>query len=91
MVSKNEDKYVIWPIYFDKSLSRNKGRKVNKKLSVDKPNLENIFKAIKSLGLQPIIERDCAHPSRQWKREGRILIEKKGSKSKLLLQISNRL
>lgn len=91
MVSKDEDKYVIWPVYFDKSVSRHNGRKIHKKHTVDKPNIENIAKAAKSLGLHPVLERNCTYPSRQWKKEGRLLVDKKGSKRKLLVQISNRL
>ena len=91
MVSKGEDKYVVWPIYFDRSVSRLSGRKVAKKYSVEKPNVEAISKAAKLLGLHPILEKDGAHPSRRWKREGRVLIDKKDAKSKLLVQIANRL
>ena len=91
MVSKDEDKYVIWPVYFDKSVSRLNGRKVSKKNAVDKPSIENISKAAKSLGLNPVLEKNAAHPSRQWKSEGRILVDKKDAKSKLLRQIANRL
>ena len=91
MVSRGEEKYVIWPIYFDKSVSRLSGRKVSKKHAVDKPNAEDISKAAKSLGLNPVLEKDIAHPSRTWKKEGRVLVDKKTSKSKLLTQIANRL
>jgi len=91
MVSRGEDKYVIWPIYFDRSVSRLSGRKVSKKNAVEKPNIEDIFKAAKSLGLNPVLEKNVAHPSRTWKKEGRILVDKKDSKSKLLTQIANRL
>ncbi|UCH72050.1 MAG: signal recognition particle subunit SRP19/SEC65 family protein [Thermoplasmatales archaeon] len=91
MVSKGENKYVIWPIYFDKSVSRLAGRKISKKHAVEKPSIEDISKAAKSLGFNPILEKNCAHPSKQWKKEGRILIDKKDSKSKLLLKIANRL
>jgi len=91
MVSRGEEKYVIWPIYFDKSVSRLSGRKVSKKHAVDKPNIEDISKAAKSLGLNPVLEKDIAHPSRTWKKEGRVLVDKKDSKSKLLTQIANRL
>ena len=91
MVSRGEEKYVIWPIYFDKSVSRLSGRKVSKKHAVDKPNIEDISKAAKSLKLNPILERDIPHPSRTWKKEGRVLVDKKTSKSKLLTQIANRL
>ena len=88
MVSKDEDKYVVWPIYFDKSISRLNGRKIARKHAVEKPNSENIAK---SLGLHPILEKNAAHPARRWKKEGRVLIEKKDSKNKLLVQIANRL
>ena len=91
MVSRGEDKYVIWPIYFDKSVSRLSGRKIPKKNAVEKPSLEDIAKAAKSLGLNPVLERNSAYPSRHWKKEGRILVDKKDSKSKILNQISNRL
>jgi len=91
MVSKGEEKIVIWPLYFDKSLSRINGRKVSKKHAIEKPNIEAIAKAAKSLGLHPILEKDAAHPARRWKKEGRILVDKKETKSKLLIKISNRM
>lgn len=91
MVSRGEDKYVVWPIYFDISVSRLEGRKVSKKQAVEKPNIEDIAKAAKSLKLNPVIEKDCCHPSRNWRKEGRVLIDKKDLKSKLLRQIANRL
>jgi len=91
MVSRDEDKYVIWPVYFDKNVSRLDGRKVSKKHAVEKPSIENISKAAKSLGLRPVLEKDCAYPSKPWKKDGRILVDKKDSKSKLLRQIGSRL
>jgi signal recognition particle subunit SRP19 len=91
MVSKDEDKYVIWPHYFDKSISRMKGRKISKKKAVENPSLDAIAKAAKSLGLNPIIEKECSHPSQSRKKEGRILIDTKDTKSKLLIQIANRI
>lgn len=91
MVSKGDDKVVIWPIYFDRSVSRQEGRKVAKKHAIEKPSIENIAKAAQSLGLHPVIQKDSIHPSRPWKKEGRILIDKKDSKSKQIKQIANRM
>jgi signal recognition particle subunit SRP19 len=91
MVSRGEDKYVVWPIYFDKSVSKLSGRKISKKNAVDKPSIEAISKAAKSLGLNPILEKNSSYPSKHWKKEGRILIDKKDSKNKLLVKIANRL
>jgi len=91
MVSKDEDKYILYPMYFDSTVSRLNGRRVPKKFAVEKPTSENIAKAAKSLGLNPVLEKDKVHPSTPWKKEGRVIVDKKGPKSKLLIQISNRL
>ena len=91
MVSRDEGKYVIWPVYFDKSVSRLGGRRIPKKYAVEKPSLEEIAKAAKSLDLHTVLEKNCSHPSRHWKKEGRLLIDKKGSKNRILVQIANRL
>jgi signal recognition particle subunit SRP19 len=91
MVSRDENKYIIYPLYFDSTVSRLNGRKVAKKYAVEKPSLENIAKAAQSLKLNPIVENDGIHSSTPWKKEGRILVEKKGPKTKLLIEIANRL
>ena len=91
MVSRGQEKYVVWPIYFDKSVSRLNGRKISKKYAVEKPTIENISKSAKSLGLNPILEKESTHPKRNWKKEGRVLIDKKDSKNQLLRQIAKTL
>ena len=92
MVSKDEKKIVIWPTYFEQSVSRIDGRKVARKYSLEKiPSVEDIAKAARYLGLNPVIEKNPDHPSRVWKKEGRVLVDPHGSKQKLLVQIANRL
>jgi len=88
MVSRGENKFVIYPIYFDKTVTKFLGRKVSLKNAVEKPNIEDIAKAAKSLGLNPVLEKESAHPSHPWRKEGRILVDKKDSKSKILVSIS---
>jgi signal recognition particle subunit SEC65 len=48
-----------------------------------------VAKAAKSLHLHPHVEKDKSHPSRHWKNEGRVLVEKKEAKTKLLKQLAN--
>lgn len=91
MVSRNQGKYVIWPIYFDNKISRLNGRKVSKKDAVDNPSLDDINKAAKSLGLNPETEEEVSYPGRFWKKEGRILVDKKQSKGKILRNIAAKL
>jgi signal recognition particle subunit SRP19 len=88
MVSRGEEKYVVYPIYFDKSVSRLKGRRVSSKYAVEKPSIDNILKAAKSLDLNPILEKETFHSSKPYRQEGRILIDQKDSKNKLLIQIA---
>ena len=90
MVSKDEDKYVIWPHYFDSSLTRLSGRKVAKKHAIEKPTVEILAKAAKSLGLHPVVEKESKHPSQHWRQTGRVLVDKKGSKAALLVQLAKR-
>ena len=91
MVSKNDDRYIIWPVYFDRSTPRKHGRRICHKYAVEKPDLETIFKAAKSLGLNPTIENNAAYPSKPWKKTGRVLVDKKEKKSKILLRIAKNL
>jgi len=88
MVSRGDSKFVIYPIYFDKTVSKFSGRKVSLKNAVEKPNIEEIVKAAKSLGLNPVLEKETSHPFQPWRKEGRILVDKKYSKSKILVSIS---
>lgn len=80
------NKWVLWPIYFDLKAPR-KGRKLPKNLAVNEPNVEEIYKAAKKLGLNPIKE-EKAYPSRWWRREGRILVDKKESKMEIMRKVA---
>jgi signal recognition particle subunit SRP19 len=80
------DKIVLWPIYFDSHTPR-KWRKVAKSIAVANPTIDEIFKAAKKLGLNPIKE-EKAHPARWWRKEGCILIEKKGKKAEIIKKIA---
>lgn len=88
---REDNRYIIYPIYFDSSVSHKDGRRVSKKLGVEKPDNVRIAKAAKNLGFNPTIEEDCAHPKRHWKQEGRVLIDKKQSKQSMITQIANSL
>lgn len=83
-----DNKFIIYPIYFDKLISKNFGRRMPKKYCVEKPTVTQLSKAAKAAGLNPIVEKKAAHPARQWKKEGRILVDKKRSKREILYQIS---
>ncbi|HID24892.1 MAG TPA: signal recognition particle protein Srp19 [Thermoplasmata archaeon] len=92
MVGKRDGKYVVWPAYFDKQLSREKGRRVPRKLAVENPSVERIARAAQSLGLHPVVEKEARYPSKQWGTKGRVVIDKTAeSKSSILMRIASRL
>ena len=81
------DKYILWPIYFDRRRSRGDGRRVAKEIAVPNASIEEIFKAAKKMGLNPQKE-DNSHPSRWWKREGRVVVDKVDKKTKILRELA---
>ncbi len=80
------NKLILWPIYFDSHAPR-RWRKVSKSMAVANPTIDEIFKAAKKLGLNPVKE-EKAHPARWWRKEGCILIEKKEKKIEIIKKIA---
>ena len=54
-------------------------------------NIEDIEKAAKSLGLNPVLEKEISYPSKHWKKDGRILVDKNNSKGKIIRQLADKL
>lgn len=75
MVSKGDDTVVLWPRYFDQSVSRAAGRRVAKDLAVKKPDAAWVNSAAKKAGFDPVLEPKAKHPAIPWKVVGRVLIK----------------
>ena len=91
MVTKADKKWVIWPCYFDVNLSRSEGRRVAKRIAIKEPTVDLVEKAAKALRLNPTVEQTAHHPTRPWKRCGRILIDKTQKKENSIKQIAEKL
>jgi len=91
VVSRGDRIYVIYPEYFDITLSRSDGRKVAKKYAVPSPRLEDITRAAKAVGLRPIVEENVAYPGKWWKKSGRIIVPKKMKKSQMLIKMGSKM
>jgi signal recognition particle subunit SRP19 len=87
-MSKNNGMIVVWPAYIDSQKSREEGRMVPKSVAVDTPTADEIFETCSELGLAPVLEAAKKMPSASWERPGRVLINKKDKKLKLLREIS---
>jgi len=81
--------YVIWPAYFDSSLSRSLCRRVSLSLSVKNPTTEQILKAAKKLGWLAEVEAG-SHPAIWWKKTGKVIVDpgKPAKKSEVIKSLA---
>lgn len=90
MVSRDDGKLVLWPIYFDRAEPR-PWRRIPKDLAIENPTAQAIANVCAELRLHPVLEKDVSHPKRWWKEEGRVLIDVRGAKGVLIQQIAEML
>jgi signal recognition particle subunit SRP19 len=88
---KKLDKAIIWPIYFDSSKTRKKGRRVPKNLAVQSPKITELKEATDKLGLKNEINLEAHFPKMPWAKSGMLLVEKKEAKEKIIQKIAKQL
>jgi len=91
---KDYDHQIIWLDYFNKNLSRKKGRKVRKNISVYDPTMQEMIGASKSLELdlsEENINNQARYPRRSFVKSGYIMISKKEKKSTVVNQIAKKM
>jgi len=83
--------FVLYPEYFDKSLSRKQGRRIPRNKAVEDCTLSKIAFACKHLELDYEIEKEKKYSRNCWNSEGRIIINPEGitSKTDLIRRIAN--
>lgn len=84
------DKLRIWPAYFNTDYSRGQGRRVSRNIAIRDPKADAILKASEKLGLNPIL-KSGAYSKHPWRITGLVLVDKKGSKTKILRDIATQL
>ncbi len=87
---RRKRKFVLYPEYFDSSLSRSEGRRIPLHVAVPEATVKKIMVAAKYLELNPEIQEDKAYPKRWWEKKGRVLVDKKEewSKQRTLLEVA---
>lgn len=91
MVRTRTDHIILWPSYFDSRNKRSSGRRVPKALAIEKPTVQEIFKAVSSLGLDAVILEEKSYPSKWWEHEGCVSVEKSLSKTELINKVAPKL
>ena len=89
---KDYEHVVIWLDYFNKTLPRNKGRKLPKEKCIFDPSLKELIEASKAAGLEPKeTEEQVRFPKRPYVRSGYIVLPKTEKKTAILEKISQKL
>ena len=89
---KDYEHVVIWLDYFNKTLPRNKGRKLPKEKCIFDPSLKELIEASKAAGLEPKeTEEQVRFPKRPYVRSGYIVLERNATKINIMNKISNKL
>ena len=85
---RKQQKTVLWPSYLDSSKTRKEGRKVPKSNGVPNPSIAELQRAAEKLGMKPELEADAAYPSSSRVKTGKILVQKKGTKTQTVMRIA---
>jgi signal recognition particle subunit SRP19 len=88
---KDYEHVILWLDYFNKHLSKRKGRKVKRDHAVFDPTIAELFDAAKSAGYNPATENTndkARHPRRSFVKSGYIMLPKSEGKRKSVI-ISN--
>ena len=88
---KDYDHQIVWLDYFNKNLSRKKGRKVSKNISVYDPTMQEMIGASKTLELdfsEEDINNQARYPRRAFVKSGYIMISKRDKKSSVINEIA---
>lgn len=69
----------VYPVYFDKTRTRDEGRRVAKELAVENPLAREMAEAIARMGLNVVFEPTKTHP-KDWSNPGRcrVLVKENG-------------
>lgn len=86
---RERKKIIIWPSYFESSLSWSEGRRVAKNLALKGVKSEEIFKAAEDLNMNPIIKIDAKYSKRPWHKTGAVLVDKMGPKTVILKDLAS--
>jgi len=89
---KDYEHVVIWLDYFNKTLPRNKGRRLVKEKCIFDPSLKELIDATKSAGFEITESSDKVRfPKRPYVRSGYVVSPKGSSKAIILNKISEKL
>ena len=87
---KDYDHFIIWLDYFNKNLSRRKGRRIQKEHAIFDPTISELLQAVLDSGLNIANDKSNDHaryPRRSFVRSGYVMIPKINKKKYEIMQM----
>jgi signal recognition particle subunit SRP19 len=88
MSPKGDDHFVLWPSYFDASLTRRQGRRVSEALAVKAPDAPWIEVAAKRVHLEPELDEKAKMSRDPYAKAGCVFVARKGSKEQVVEKVA---
>jgi signal recognition particle subunit SRP19 len=88
---RKQEKFIMWPAYFDANKTRAEGRRVPENVGVPSPRMLEIQEATAKLGLEHELVPEKAYPRTPWSKHGMLMVEKQGSKEQVIKRIAKQL
>lgn len=82
---KDYDHIILWLDYFNKTLPRRKGRRINSERAVFDPTVADLVDAAKEAGYEPLLQETAEqvrYPRRSFVRSGYIVLPKLAEQKK---------
>lgn len=93
---KDYDHVIVWTDYFNRNLSRRKGRKVSKDVAIFDPSVQELVDASKSAGFAVASDNTnetARFPRRPYVRSGYVMLEKNQNlkKSNIVITLAGKM
>ncbi|MBI1657412.1 MAG: hypothetical protein IS632_01375 [Thaumarchaeota archaeon] len=89
---KEYDCVIVWLDYFNRVLTRSRGRRLGREVCIPDPTLENLAKAVEMAGFSVAETKEGArHPRRPYTKSGYVAVTKTAPKTRMLYRIAPKL
>lgn len=89
---KEYNHVIVWLDYFNRVLTRSRGRRLGRDVCVPDPTMDNLVKAVKVAGFSVAeAKSDARHPRRPYAMSGYVAVVKAAPKTRMLYRIAPKL
>ncbi|MEI8330383.1 MAG: signal recognition particle subunit SRP19/SEC65 family protein [Methanomicrobiales archaeon] len=85
-----EGECILYPCYFNAGYSRGAGRRVSRSLAAKAPDVNEIERSLRSLGIKYRVE-EHHHPAHWQRHDGRVVAEWTGKKEQLIKKVAQKM